>query len=51
MAIDDQTLEKLADLSMLNLDSGRNSLLRDALEAILKLINALQQVDTHAIPP
>jgi aspartyl-tRNA(Asn)/glutamyl-tRNA(Gln) amidotransferase subunit C len=51
MAIDDQTLEKLADLSMLNLDSGSKSLLRDDLEDILKLINALEQVDTHDIPP
>lgn len=51
MPIDDQTLERLATLSMLNLDKAYKKPLKEDLNNILELVESLASVETGSITP
>lgn len=51
MHLNDQTLDRLAELSRLHLDDASRLALADSLRNIFGLIDALQAVDTRGVEP
>lgn len=51
MAIDEQTLERLAQLARLDLPLEARAALRRELEGILALVDALRAIDVTGVPP
>jgi len=51
MALDNQTLEKVAKLSKLGIEDAQRASLNQQLNSILELIDELQQIDTEGVTP
>lgn len=51
MALPENVVEKLLRLSALSLETDERSLLQADLDKIVGLIDAMQSVDTHGVPP
>ncbi len=49
--LNDELLNKLMRLAALHVDAGERDLLRHNLEKIVRLIDAMQSVDTDAVEP